>query len=220
MLYCKNCGVSVGGNHTHCPLCREDLEGSPDSKQVFPIIPVKKSKFRKVLKFALFLTVAAVVACFCINLAIPDYGYWAVYPAAGGLSFWIICSVLLKKRRNLPKGISWQITVISVLALLWDYATGWHGWSYEFVLPILFTCATAVTAILLPIMKRKAGEYLFYLALDCVLGLIPFVLLLTKTVQIPYPSIISLGVSLICLSAVLIFKGKFLLGELSRRMHL
>ena len=43
----------------------------------------------------------------------------------------------IRKWRNLPKSVMYEALLGAGLSILWDVGTGWHGWSLNFVLPIL-----------------------------------------------------------------------------------
>lgn len=39
------------------------------------------------------------------------------------------------KRYNLLKNAMWQLIIVTVGCIIWDWLTRWHGWSIDFVLP-------------------------------------------------------------------------------------
>ena len=51
----------------------------------------------------------------------------------------------LHKWRNIPKNMIYQVVILSLLAVVWDRFTGWHGWSLDYVIPIL--CVTAMVSM-------------------------------------------------------------------------
>lgn len=55
--------------------------------------------------------------------------------AGGTLTAWILTTVGYKKRRNLLKNALWQLILISAGLIIWDFATGWRGWSLDIALP-------------------------------------------------------------------------------------
>ena len=48
---------------------------------------------------------------------------------------WLALAVGFFKRYNLLKNAMWQLIIVTVGCLIWDWLTGWHGWSIDFVLP-------------------------------------------------------------------------------------
>ncbi|MBC8545891.1 hypothetical protein H8711_02915 [Clostridiaceae bacterium NSJ-31] len=221
MLYCKKCKLSVTGAPRRCPLCQGDLTGVPEpDAAVFPTVPPAAHPHRRLIHLIQFVTAAVAVVCVTINLCLPSGGWWSLFVLAGIASLWLSFALLMKKRGNLPKTILWQVTLISVLAVVWDWFTGFHGWSIDYVIPILCTCAMAAMGTIARIRKLRIGDYIIYLVLDSFLGILPLVLILTGAVHVIYPSAICVGASLLSLSALFIFEGKAMRAELLRRLHL
>ena len=143
-----------------------------------------------------------------------------MFVVAGMGSLWITLWFIAKKRTNIPKTILWQVAVISLLALVWDWWTGWRGWSIDYVVPILCGCAIIVMSVVARILHLRIEDYIIYLILDSILGIIPLALVLCGAVGIVYPSAICVAVSIIALAALFIFEGTALRNEILRRLHL
>ena len=123
-------------------------------------------------------------------------------------------------RRNPMKAAIWQLVLVSILVLLWDWFTGGNGWSIHFVLPVFFPCMQLAVAVTARALHLRPSDYLLYLILCVLAGLIPMILLLCGALRIIYPSVICAGISIISLAAMLLFKGSALRSELIRRLHL
>ena len=115
---------------------------------------------------------------------------------------------------------SWLSIMASLLVLLWDAATGFHHWSVDFVLPVLYVCAIAATIILALFLCLKPQDYIFYLVLNICFGMMPLILYLFNVLNVVCPSAICAAVSIITMSALIIFKGNALKEELDRRLHI
>jgi hypothetical protein len=100
-----------------------------------------------------------------------------------------------------------------------DFLTKWYGWSIDFVLPFIFIIAMLSMTILAMAMRIPVNEYMVCLLVDIVFGFIPMLLNLLGLINHSIPSIICCTCSFICLSGVLIFQGKGILQELTRRFH-
>ena len=101
-----------------------------------------------------------------------------------------------------------------------DYFTGRHGWSITFVIPIIFTLAMIVMYMLSKILHLQTGEYIIYLLLDALFGIIPILFLVTDSVKYTIPSFICIMVSLSSVTALIIFEGRTMFSELKRRLHI
>lgn len=220
MLYCDKCKLHLTGFHPRCPLCDADLTGVPETAGTeLPEVTPPAHPHRVMLRLIALATVAAAVVCLAVNMSVGG-DWWSAFVAAGIGSLWLTFGVVVKKRGNVPKSILWQVFVISILALAWDLWTGFHGWSVDYVLPFLLTCALAAMSVTAKVMRLGVQDYILYLVLDGLCGLIPLALILLKALRVVYPSAVCVAASVIFLSALLLFEGPALRDELSRRLHL
>jgi len=155
-----------------------------------------------------------------VLLCLPEHRVAALSGLAGLASGWLTVGIAVKKRAKPLKAVFWQICVLSILALAWDYGTGWRGWSLDYVLPILYICTLLAMAVIAGVLHLDPSDCLLYLVLNILLGLVPLVLLLTGTLRVVYPAMICAAVSLILLAVLILFEGHALKSELLRRLHL
>lgn len=118
------------------------------------------------------------------------------------------------------KAIVWKLGVISVTTFLWDVFTGFAGWSLDFVLPIFIPCAQLAAFIVVMALCLRPAEYLFCMTFCILAGFLPLIPLLCGTIGIIYPSVICVGISLVALAGLLLFKGRELKDDAVRRLHL
>jgi hypothetical protein len=143
-----------------------------------------------------------------------------MFVLAGIASLWIDFALVLKKQKNLPKSIIWQVIVVSLIAFLWDIFTAYKGWSREFVLPILSVSALLALTVVAKARRLDIQDYILYLMIVCVFGIVSFVLILTGAVRVVIPSAINFCVAVVFLAFLLFFEGKALWAEVQRRLHL
>ncbi len=222
MLRCEHCKVDLPGDQKRCPLCRNKPSGTPDgAENPFPCIPDEKwTVSRTLIVWIAFASVCAAAVCITVNTIIPADGWWSLFVIAGIASLWGDFLIMIKKRRNLPKNILWQVIAVSVIAIIWDLITGFKGWSLDYVLPIISSCAMTAMMVIAKTRRLDTQDYILYLAIDCILGIVCFVLLLTGAVRIVIPSAVSFGISIIFMAFLLFFEGKALWAEIQRRLHL
>ncbi len=219
MYECKQCHVQIRGSFKSCPLCQGHLRGN-GQKSPFPVIKAEYPLIQKMLRIGLFATLVAIAVCIGINLSQPQYGWWVLFVLAGSGCFWFSVFVALKKWHNIPKNILWQVVILSVLAIFWDYKTGHKNWSLEYVLPFLCIGAISSTCVLAYFLKLYTSEYILYLILDGILGLVPLLFLLRDELSVLYPSAISVSVSIILFGGLFIFRRSLFFSEIQRRTHL
>ncbi len=222
MLYCKKCKVSIAGDKQCCPLCKESLSGDADvSSEVFPIPEMPKYSKHFLLKLISFIAIAAAVINVGINYLVPTSNgvKWSLFVVLGIICAWISTAIVITRRRNILKTINWQLFLVSVFAVFWDYFTGWHGWSLDYVIP--FSCIASMTCmyILVLALKIDTRGFVSYLIFDAIYGIIPIIFILTDRLNVTYPSVTCVVYSLISASAIIIFKKRLFVEELTRKFH-
>lgn len=218
MLYCKNCKVNITGNLDKCPLCQSDVIGEPSKTNIFPIIREEKHLINLILKITALVTIAISAICVLLNLGFG--GRWSLYVIAGFITGWIVIWITVKMHGNITKNSIWLTVIISILSIIWDMSTGYRGWSIDYVLPIICCFAMIEMFIIAKIMKLRIEDYIVYLIIDILFGIVPLVFLLMNIVKIVYPSLICVAGSIISSAILILFEGKALKAEIIRRMHL
>lgn len=218
MRTCRKCGVRVRGKETVCPLCQHKLSGEP-GQNLYPDIPTVYGQHELFFKCLILCSIAAGVVCVAVNLLLPAGGFWSVFAVLGILCFWMSLAYAVRKKDNIPKNITVQVFLISILSFVWDRLTGWHGWSLDFVIPI--ACGTAMLSlfIIAKVMKLPPEDYIVYFMVDILFGVVPLVFYLTRLIRIAVPSIVCISLSILSLSVLAVFEGKEMLRELTRRFH-
>ncbi len=220
MQYCEHCKVHIRGNRKYCPLCQNTITGSgSDEEEIFPKVPVTY-QYNLMIRVMLFISISIAVISFAINIMFPVNVNWPMFIIAGILCIWISLAIVIRKRYNIPKTIIWQVAVISVLAVIWDWRTGWRGWSLDYVIPIVCVVAMIVMYITAKIMRLGVRDFIIYIVLDSIFGIVPGLFLLLNLLEVKYPSVVSITVSVLSLAAVILFEGDNIREELDKRMHL
>jgi len=221
MKYCNHCKVYIREEHDRCVLCENmlDEELNEKNEDVFPEIqPFYESHLA--LKIMMFISIVALVVSFGINMIFPSSINWPILFMFGVISIWVGLIIIVQKRYHIPKKILWQVIIISILAVFWDYKTGWRGWSLDYVIPIACVSAMIIMYVTAKIMNLSIRNYITYALLDGIFGIIPVLFIIFDLVNVVYPSIISIGFSIISLSAIFIFQGREMKGEINKRMHI
>ena len=226
MKTCEKCTVSVAGNFEKCPLCQNTLTGETkkhnehNEYETFPFIPLAIHKHNLLFRLLILCSVALVIISFIINWMLPKSGLWSLFVVAGVICVWISLLIALRKRHNILKNLAYQVTIISILAVLWDISTGWRGWSVDYFIPIAFVSVMSATSVIARILKMPTEVYMVYSILLILYGIIPVIFVLSGLSVIVYPSLICVAGSLLSLAALIIFEGRNMIEELKRRLHL
>lgn len=221
MQKCIHCKVNIRGEHTVCPLCASILEDKGEaSEDVFPHIPTIYQEFNIFIRILIMVSIVGVVASFAVNMLFTKESLWSILVAAGVLSMWISLFFIIQNRNNIAKTILWQVGIISVLSFLWDRSMGWYGWSLDYVIPTVCVLAMIVMAVGAKILKIGVRDLIIYLLIDAIFGFVPALFIIFGWVNVLFPSVICVGVSIISLSALILFEGDNMRTELNKRMHI
>ncbi len=227
MKYCDKCKVYVRSSNERCPLCQSIIRKSdsdywrsvPDG-DVFPVIPSVFEKYKFFFKILLFLSISAIITVFIINLMVPHESMWSLFVAAGIGSAWINLVMALKRHGNIQKIVFRHSLLVSVLAIIWDFITGWRGWSVDFVVPILLGSSTVAMLIMAQILKTNIQEFILYVILNSIFGFIPAILIAAGKVHFVYPSYICVILNAISLTGLAVFYSNRVISEIKRRFHM
>lgn len=221
MKYCRHCKVYIRERRNRCTLCEnvleEELKG--ESEDVFPEVP-PFFESHLALRIMIFISIVAVVVSFGINMIFPSNINWPILFMFAVISVWVGLIIIVRKKYHISKKIVWQVIIISILAIFWDYKTGWRGWSLDYVISIACVSAMIIMYVTAKIMNLSIREYITYALLDGIFGIIPVLFIIFDLVKVVYPSIISIGFSIISLSAIFIFQGEEIKAEIDKRMHI
>ena len=223
MDYCENCKASIKGDWEICPLCQTSMkqENSEDKKigtsflndpLLFNRDQAKQTFFR--------VSLLLILLYFIAQIFYPFKFFGLEYILFGLFITWTLGIIFVRKRRNLAKVITYYLLLISLATIYFDYLFGWRGWSITFVVPIISMSALLAIFIAMQVINLKVQDYVLYLQLAALFGLIPLLFLIMNWVGHPLPSLLSVILSIIMFIGVLIRYRKLLIRELQKRMHI
>ncbi|MBC8586834.1 DUF6320 domain-containing protein [Paratissierella segnis] len=222
MKSCSYCNVNIRGNREKCPLCGNPLpygDAENIEDEIFPSIPPFYES-HLAIRIMVFISIVSIVVSFAINIIFPSKVNWPLLFLFGIISVWLGLYAILQKRYHIPKKIVWQAVIISLLSVFWDWRMGWRGWSLNYVIPIACISATIIMYVTAKILNLSVRDYITYSLIDSIFGIIPLIFIVFGWVDVIYPSIISIALSIISLSAILIFQGTDIKAEMDKRMHI
>lgn len=219
MMYCKKCNVFVNGEKRCCPLCQGILLGNP-SVDAYPKIEQPKYNRHFLIRLISFIAIAMAVICTFVNIMLPKYGYWCIFADAGILCGWITAMIGITYRKRLISNIMLQLFIITAMSFIWDSCTGWYKWSIDFVLPCCCFASTVAICVISLVKKLPKSEYIMYLIVNGIYGLVPLIFIVKGVLNIIYPSAICTALSIILVSAIFLFEGRSASSEISKKMHL
>ena len=181
---------------------------------------IRNYEGRKFFKGVSFACLALVILIATANaLFLPDM-HWTILAGVGILSTWVALMMGYLKRHNLMKTIMWETLVVTIGAVLWDLSMGWYGWSVAWVLPIAAILAQIAMLIVSKIQSHSAREYMIYYVMATLFGsVLPLILIAFNVILFCKVAIISIGLSVLFLTGLIIFKGREFKEELYKKLH-
>ena len=157
MQYCSQCQAPYPGTRKDASYAETRfLTVDPDEglDEMFPIIPPTYES-HLAIRILVFISLAAVISSFAIRMIFPSDVNWPVFVVFGLVSMWLGLIVVVRKRHNIPKTVLWQVAVVTLLSVFWDWQTGWGGWSLNYLIPIVFVAAELVMYITAKIIEAQ-----------------------------------------------------------------
>ena len=211
----------VEGNRQSCPLCQSALQGkSEESISAFPDVPTFYKKYNFFFRLLIFISVTVASLALVLNFLIPSDTFWSGVVLAGVLGMWASIVAAVRKHRNISKTVLYQVVIISCVIVLLDWMTGWRRWSVDYGIPALFLFGIITIAIIAVIMHERIEDYIIYLFINTLFGVVPLIFVLTGFADVVWPSMVSVLVSIISLTGTLVFSGVDTISELKKRLHI
>ena len=220
MQYCPDCQMRIAGDKRCCPLCGGALEGTGDPQsEAFPQLTPYRSAARRALRILSLTGAAATAVCVLINLLVGTAVWWSLFVAAGVACGILSAAVGIAYRRDIPQSIAWETALVILLAILWDAATGWLGWSLDFVFPCACATGLVMEIALWGILKTPVHVVAGPMGGLGLAALVPGVLVLVGLVNFALPSLLCTAFSILFLAVLVLLRRRTAWGELRRRFH-
>lgn len=223
MKHCNLCGVEVDTSQNYCPLCYGTLEEkTPKTDEEMFNVSAKtviSKKKMMVLKVFLLISVVVMTACIYINIQTKT-APWSVIIGFSILYLWVLIAHTIMSRSTPFKKTLLQILSLGAILFATERFFGNTHWFTNFVFPGIAMLATAVTTFVV-FCSKKRKEYIFGFFRVCILLILASVLLLVfKADEFKFINQINIILqSIVCLS-YLIFAGKTIRTQASRKFHL
>ncbi|WP_027108306.1 DUF6320 domain-containing protein [Lacticigenium naphthae] len=219
MKYCPECKIELKGDPPNCPLCEAtviDRDGEVEPNP-YPEIPLRFRReriFRYLIGFSLLIILSYILAelFFDLSVGFVEYLLFAV------VSLWVSMLILIRKRRNIAKSIVYLLVTFSLLSLYLDAIQGWSGWSLTYAIPSISISALLAMQISVRMVRMEIGDYILYIQLAALLGIIPGVFLLFNWTSSPVFSLFSFGLSSVFFLGMLIRHRYAIRLELKKRL--
>lgn len=166
-IRCESCGIRLTGTRTVCPLCSNRLLQKPllEEFRCYPAIPPKVTHnlLNKLVTLCSLLSLA--VLCFLNFFILPLHSLFV--PLCLGIAgTYIVLIVGVQKWQNIAKSVLCEAAIGTALCILWDWLSGWHGWSVDFVIPLVCCGITIFNFVLCTAVRHSWLAYSGYFLLS------------------------------------------------------
>ncbi|MEG1892731.1 MAG: DUF6320 domain-containing protein [Bacilli bacterium] len=220
MNKCNKCHVDIITDTSICPLCKNRIDKRFPTEDFYPTIEYTYKKHDLVINILKFCSVLAILLSLLINYLISSKISWAYFVVASIITFWITINTALLRRTNFMRLMFAELNLLNIVAIIWDYCTGFHMWSVTYVFPFICTIYIIIMLIMRIFMKVYIKDNIFHIYINCMVGLVPGILIILNIVHVRWPSIISVVTSIIIISFLIVFNRKQLENELTRMFHI
>ena len=219
MNKCNKCNVYINTKTNKCPLCGCNI-AKKGGNNIFPHVNYIYKKYHLMMKIILFLSLCGAIISLYINYSISHRLSWSYFVVLGIISFWITLTISIKSHKNIIKMLFLEMTILILLSFLWDFITGFKAWSINYCLPFISISYIVGISIIRLFLKKLEKEFIFYLIVSSLIGIIPGILIIFNKVSIYWPSYISVIISIVMLLFLFVFNRKQVKNELEKRFHI
>lgn len=218
MKQCKKCNISLDVRTNSCPLCNSEIEEVKNFKSSYPFISdiINKHFYRKMILLLAFLTSLIILG---LNYFLTPTIKWSFFVILQiFMSYYIFYNILNGRKRVIKSLLALNI-ILSFLSVFWDFYTGFHGWSTNYVLPSLCITYGAFMLILRFIDYFAFRESSNYIYLNIGLGLVPAILVYFDYAKLNVLIHLSSVFCILNLLILVIFDGSDLKEDILKKMH-
>ena len=225
MKRCEKCGVLIPSSRTRCPLCQKPLsENQVDvqgyNNEIFPYIPTVRHRHSLLIRTAMFLSVTSCIICLALNFLFWKDSSWSLFVVVAEAAGWLTVAQAIRKRSTFCKHVLYQLATTALIVVVFDLLTGFHRWSFNYVIPALCVFSMLVIASIAAVGHREVENYIIYMVDSALFGIGILLFWLFGWTEILWPTIITAAAGVIYLAGLLLFIGRDTIAELRRRFHM
>ena len=219
MRHCKSCKLEIENNLTKCPLCGTYTEETSDIyNNDYPKVKISYL-YDLINKCILFFAISTSIVSLFVNRYLASSTPWSIIAIVGVFYIYLSARLILKKGKNYGFFIMTQVVFVSVLTFVIDYFLGYLGWSVNYVIPFVIISGSIVITTISIIQPFKYKEYIIYLFIITLLGLIPLILIFSHVAKVYWTNAVCVLYSVLTVIGMLLFTHRRFKTELKRRLH-
>ena len=223
MKHCNLCGVDVDTSKNYCPLCYGSLEEKTAktdldmfNTEAKPVVSKKKILVAKV-----FLMISVIILTICIYINVQTKtAPWSAIVGFSILYLWVLVAHTIMSRSTPFKKMLMQILSLGALLFATERFFGSAHWFTNFVFPGLAMLAAVVTMFVIFCSKNRKEIIFGFFRVDFLLIIASTLLLIFDVDEYKIINQINIIVQAIICLAYLVFAGKTIKTQASRKFHL
>ena len=218
MKQCPKCNITLDIRDNYCPLCNSEIIDKKNFKSSYPFISdiINKHLFRKII---LFIVILISIIALALNYILTPNIRWSLFVIIQLLVTYYIFYNILNGRKKIIKSLLAINILVSCLSIFWDFYTGFHGWSTNYVLPSLCITYGAFMLVLRFIDYFAFRESSNYIYLNICLEFVPLILVYLEYAKLNVLIYLSTLFCILNLLILVIFDGSDLKEDILKKMH-
>ena len=213
MKKCSKCMIEFNGNLKICPLCQSELYGN-NTNSVFPKLNYKKNKL--LYKILLFVSFCIGILFAFIEYNIHSSLYITKYVIFGLITNYVLIKFIHNNYKNVLKMMNGYFFVLIILFLLWFWITK-SLIITTYLVPVLCIIIFIFNSITLLVLKDSyLIKFVKTILSDCLVGLIPLLLVYFKLTTFDLLSYICVLLDIIVFIGLLIFCKDNVIEEIKK----
>lgn len=223
MKHCSLCNVDVDTARDFCPLCHNAMDDvsektTPEEFPKYKIVGPERSLKNFILKIFLVLSVVIVSACVFINIQTKTIP-WSVAVAFVVVYLWVLIAHTIISKSSAFNKVFFELSAISAFLISVNLLFSSTPWFTNFVFPALAMLTTGFLSILQLAKKKKEWVFSFF-CIYLLLMIVSAIFLIFKIDGYKLLNTINLIYQLIIIFAYVLFGGKRILSQASRKFHI
>jgi len=227
MLRCNSCNVNISTKTTKCPLCQSPIQqNGGDAVETYPAFEPMVEKSNTLFKIVSFAAISCIMTLVTINLLTYSGSLWSVIAAAGIVYAWLMSFLTFRKHTHLGlKLVSHAIAIPLLLVVINMFSSGQsttHSvtWAASYAMPFILIGFILTINLIMIIKTQYLRDYLIYQLALVIIGFVPLLLVLLGAVDPIFPSILTVGFSVLTMLGLFIFTKRKIVSEFGRKFHM
>ena len=211
---CRNCNIEVLDETEFCPLCQSILEPTDELENMYPDVRIRMRRLKLFSKIYLFLAICVQAVLFAINFLTDSQTWWSAVTGLVFLYFYTVLRYAILGKSEYRSKVLALAALFVLFAVTVDFATGYRGWSVDYVLPVGILVVDAFILGCMYYNRRNWQSYMMCQIWALICSLIPVLLYWLQLDHNLFLALLPLVVSAV------IFLGTIIIGDRRARMEL